>query len=875
MANISNINDFFIVDSVGLKAVVGADLANGNGSPYVGTDFTVVGRDASSPVANLWLSNFTHKSYILISDNSSNFIIRDSGAGNRLTIDSSGNSTFAGSVTAPSILASGFMEIRSDTASLYFENAANNNYYRLKRSSNDFVIDYYNGSTTADRLVIDSSGNVGIGVTPEAWSGYYPVLQIGDRGSIAHWANDSISIGDNWYYASGNKRIEAGYAPRIQLASATGKIYFDIADTDAADSAITWSTKMIILPDGNVGIGTTSPDAKLEVANSATGVPVVRLSGFASANSTAYSKLEFYNEDGSGQGPNIASSIKALTGTNSNGSGGALSFSTSTGTGVNGSEAEERMLIDPNGMTTIRTNGAGASLTIGQGGSISINENVGYLNFYSNDVSTTSSGGVGGIGVYGETAFSTSYTPTYMSFFTHAETANDGTVEGNVTERMRITSAGVVEIKNTGAAHLILNGDTNNSGDAGEEDSIIDFRGDGNPGLYGYRINTENWSGQTALNFQEYINGSYTSRLFISKDGDVGIGATSPQGKLDSVAPAADLTDFGRATGSALNIRIANVVGHLGQINFCNDAAPAFGYGSIGMVMTSGSGVGLGDMVFGTKDLGSAVVSTERMRIDSSGQITNTMSGGKVLTDTNGFITSFQTLDVATAGGRYKGKSNRGLLGQLRIEQTATGADGGYITLDTSASGSTSPTERMRITSGGHILLGNTTASLTSDPGFKYIDDANVPYFGEVVNTSTGNGYSSFHHYNTNATFGGFRFYILNNGGIVNYSSNNVNLSDERVKHNIESSGNYLDKICSIPVRLFNYKDEPEGTDKNLGVIAQEVEAIAPELVNNDGFGETPEDGIPLKTVYSTDMMYALMKAIQELKAEIEILKNK
>jgi hypothetical protein len=90
MANISNIYDFFVVDSAGLKAVVGADLANGNGSPYVGTDFTVVGRDASSPVANLWLSNFTHKSYILISDNSSNFIIRDSGAGNRLVINSSG-----------------------------------------------------------------------------------------------------------------------------------------------------------------------------------------------------------------------------------------------------------------------------------------------------------------------------------------------------------------------------------------------------------------------------------------------------------------------------------------------------------------------------------------------------------------------------------------------------------------------------------------------------------------------------------------------------------------------------------------------------------------------------------------------------------------
>ena len=198
-----------------------------------------------------------------------------------------------------------------------------------------------------------------------------------------------------------------------------------------------------------------------------------------------------------------------------------------------------------------------------------------------------------------------------------------------------------------------------------------------------------------------------------------------------------------------------------------------------------------------------------------------------------------------------------------------------YLNSDNSMRFRTNNTDRMRITSGGHILFGNTSASLTSGLGFKYIDDAIAPYIGLVGNSSSSTGNTNYHYYNTNASYNGFRFYIANNGGIYNFAANNVNLSDERVKHNIENSGKYLDKICSIPVRLFNYKDEPEGTNKNLGVIAQEVEAIAPELVNNDGFGETPEDGIELKTVYSTDMMYALMKSIQELKAEIEILKNK
>ena len=82
-------------------------------------------------------------------------------------------------------------------------------------------------------------------------------------------------------------------------------------------------------------------------------------------------------------------------------------------------------------------------------------------------------------------------------------------------------------------------------------------------------------------------------------------------------------------------------------------------------------------------------------------------SGGVVTLGANGHITSKQSLDVATAGGRYIGSSNRGILGQIKIEQTANGADGGYIEFDTSPSGSTTPTTRMTIDSAGKIQIGN------------------------------------------------------------------------------------------------------------------------------------------------------------------------
>jgi hypothetical protein len=171
----------------------------------------------------------------------------------------------------------------------------------------------------------------------------------------------------------------------------------------------------------------------------------------------------------------------------------------------------------------------------------------------------------------------------------------------------------------------------------------------------------------------------------------------------------------------------------------------------------------------------------------------------------------------------------------------------------------------MRIDSSGNLLVGTTSSADNIGVGFKVVasNGFTITNTLDVVNGNT------YHLYNVNATNNGYRFYVNANGGIYNYSGNNSNLSDKRTKTNIELSGGYLDKVCSIPVKLFNYKDEPDGEQKTLGVIAQDVEVVAPELVNNEGFGDTPEGQEPLKSIYTTDLMFALMKAIQEQQALI------
>ena len=66
-----------------------------------------------------------------------------------------------------------------------------------------------------------------------------------------------------------------------------------------------------------------------------------------------------------------------------------------------------------------------------------------------------------------------------------------------------------------------------------------------------------------------------------------------------------------------------------------------------------------------------------------------------------------------------------------------------------------------------------------------------------------------------------------------------------------------------------------------LGVVAQDVQAIAPELVNETNWGSEEEPKMRL-SIYQTDLQFALMKSIQELKtivdaqaAEIAVLKTK
>jgi hypothetical protein len=121
---------------------------------------------------------------------------------------------------------------------------------------------------------------------------------------------------------------------------------------------------------------------------------------------------------------------------------------------------------------------------------------------------------------------------------------------------------------------------------------------------------------------------------------------------------------------------------------------------------------------------------------------------------------------------------------------------------------------------------------------------------------------------------GADRMQVRSNGGIANYQGNDANLSDGREKTNFAPAKSYLETICAIPVQTFNYIDQnmEEDPGTTLGVVAQDVQAVAPELVMESNWG-TKDDPKMRLSIYQTDLQYALMKALQEIKAEFDAYK--
>jgi hypothetical protein len=471
-------------------------------------------------------------------------------------------------------------------------------------------------------------------------------------------------------------------------------------------------------------------------------------------------------------------------------------------------------------------------------------------------------------------------------------------------EKMRLDldgNLGIGTSSPSGRLHLATSGTSNYMQFTGSATASSYIQMTNTGGIFTTGINDSAGStfGGPAYSGNIYMSGAYpmvfwtsgAERMRIDSSGNLLVGTTTNASGTPKVAVNGSIqTLWGQ-------IRVATV--------FDNSFRQGLYFDSTARNMTifsttSDSG---GNILFSTRNaVGSsdADYGTERMRIDSSGNVgigTNSPKsddGGNKLEISNSANTVVTITATNDTTPILNFRSNA--VDRLSILSSSSYGANFLVRSNQDMRFGTNSTERMRIDSNGNVgintssantKLGINGASSTISgytPQSFYVTQSSGDMVAGIRNSHPSNPYGMQIAYtgaSPNSTENEFlqcvdsgptvRIQLRSNGGIGNYSANNVNLSDERTKKDIKIAPNYLSKICAIPVRTFLYKDQTNN-ELNLGVIAQEVEKVAPELIDNSGFGETPEDGIPLKTIYQTDLQYALMKCIQEQQALIESL---
>jgi hypothetical protein len=363
---------------------------------------------------------------------------------------------------------------------------------------------YVTGTATT-QMRLDSSGNLGLGVTPSAWGGSYKALQ-NPAGSLSAFSTSQLGLNLNTYDTGVGTFTYVNTAFASRYLQLNGQHHWYTAPSGTAGNAITFTQAMTLDASGNLGIGTTNPPVTLSVVGTV-GI-------FGGSLNGSIGSPQLYRP--------AADTLAIATG------------------------ATERMRIDSSGNVGIGTSSPTNKLQVQSSGAGDVIRVLGTGSgaFVTSILENSNSGGyaqqifnVGAAGANGQAQIG--YAPGM--FFAIGPASNDTTTpivfrNNNATERMRIDSSGYVLIGATSSAgvgdrRLEILSATNNTAGFLLNTTSYNYAGiysAGDSNIYNY------WgtSGSYLFGTANRNTQSFSEKMRIDSSGNVGIGTSSPAGNL-------------------------------------------------------------------------------------------------------------------------------------------------------------------------------------------------------------------------------------------------------------------------------------------------------------------------------------------------------